>query len=108
MLNPADTAALQTLRRFLDETSFAYMSHRLIPGHDSIIWPDFARLHGALKQLNGIYRLLFTLLRQGHAADVVQQTAALGYLGVHSQLRGHQRAQVGDLNGMLQGILVIG
>jgi SAM-dependent methyltransferase len=69
VLNPADTAALQTLRRFLDETSFAYLSHRLIPGHDSIIWPDFPQLHGALKQLNGIYRLLFTLLRQGHAAD---------------------------------------
>jgi hypothetical protein len=69
VLSSTDTAALRTLRRFLDETSFAYLSHRLIPGHDSIIWPDFPQLHAALKQLNGIYRLLFTLLRQGHPAD---------------------------------------
>jgi SAM-dependent methyltransferase len=69
VLSTANPEALATLRRFLDETGFAYLSHRLIPGHDSILWPDFPVLHGALEQLNGIYRLLFTLLRQGHAAD---------------------------------------
>ncbi len=69
MLRHDDARALATVRRYLDDAGFAYMSYRLIPGHDSIVWPDFPVLHATLAQMSGIYRLLFTLLRQGHAAE---------------------------------------
>jgi SAM-dependent methyltransferase len=69
VLSAGDPAALRVTRRFLDETAYAYLSYRLIPGHETLVWPDFAQLHTALERLNGIYRLLFTLFRQGHAAE---------------------------------------
>ena len=69
MLSSTNRQALDLVRGYLDDAGFAYMSYRLIPGHDSIIWPDFPVLHATLAQMSDTYRLLFTLLRQGHAAE---------------------------------------
>ncbi len=44
-------------------------------------------------------------LRVHRLADVVQQPAALGVLGVYPQLGGYARAEVRDLNGMLEDVL---
>ncbi|HKP71564.1 MAG TPA: methyltransferase [Pyrinomonadaceae bacterium] len=69
MLKTDDPSAVAAIRDFLDEISFAYMSYRLIPYHDTLIFPEFRVLQESIKGLNSIYRLVFSLFRQGHVAD---------------------------------------
>jgi len=69
MLNSQDQQALTTIREFLDDLAYAYKNYRVIPGHDTLIFPDFAYLQNLLKNFNPVYRLIFTLFRQGHAAE---------------------------------------
>lgn len=77
MLNITDTSAVETIRRYFDEMDFAYMSYRIIPEHDTKIFPEFVALHQAIKPLYPIYRLLFTLFREGHPADGIVLRQAL-------------------------------
>lgn len=69
MLKTDDKAAIATIREFFDDLSFNYMSYRLIPHHDTLIFPEFALVQESIKGLNSIYRLVFSLFRQGHVAD---------------------------------------
>src|SRR5215831_13314043 len=69
MLKNDDASAIATIRDFLDDLAFNYMSYRLIPYHDSLIFPDFAVVQESIKRLNSIYRLVFSLFRQGHVAE---------------------------------------
>lgn len=69
MLRTDDASAVAVIRDFLDDLSFAYVSYRVVPDHDSRIFPDFRVLHESLKNLNGVYRFLFTVFRQGHSAE---------------------------------------
>ena len=43
----------------------------------------------------------------GHLADIVQQTGALGQLGIQAQLGGHRGGQVGHLAAVLQQVLSV-
>lgn len=69
MLRTDDPSAVAAIREFLDDLSFAYTSYRVVPDHDTRIFPDFRVLHDSLKNLNPIYRFLFSIFRQGHSAD---------------------------------------
>jgi len=65
----ADPSELKVIRHFFDELSYAYMCQRIVPRIEVEIFPDFASLQGTFKSLYPIYRLLFSLFWQGHAAD---------------------------------------
>jgi methylase of polypeptide subunit release factors len=69
MLKYDDHSALKIIRSYLDKMDFAYMSYRIIPEHDTKIFPEFSSLHSTLKHVFPIYRLLLTVFREGHAAD---------------------------------------
>lgn len=69
MLRTDDASAVAVIRDFLDDLSFAYMSYRVVPDHDSRVFPDFRVLHETLRSLSATYRFLFTVFRQGHSAD---------------------------------------
>lgn len=69
MLKTDDESAIEVIRNFLDDVSFNYMSYRLIPYHDTLIFPDFVVVQQSIKSLNSIYRFLFSLFRQGHVAE---------------------------------------
>jgi len=69
MLNVADRQALATVRAFLADAGYAYLSARFVPGHDSLVFAPFATLQDAFRGLSGPCRFLLSLLRQGHPVD---------------------------------------
>ncbi len=71
MLDTTDKQSLDVVRKFLDESSFSYMNYRQIPSSDHDIFPDFAQLHGSATGCSPIWRLFFTLFRQGHEAEEI-------------------------------------
>src|SRR5258708_3411543 len=100
MLNSQDSQALAAIREFFDGLAYAYKSHRMIPTQELGVFPPFSYLQGLFKNFNPIYRLVFTLFRQGHAAEerflrqaipsnVVDAMMAAGLLVKNS--RGHWR-----------------
>jgi SAM-dependent methyltransferase len=69
MLKSDDSSAVAVIRDFLNDLSFTYINYRLIPDHDTGVFPDFRVLQETLKGLNPVYRLLFSVFRQGHVAE---------------------------------------
>ena len=69
MLLSEPAAALNQLRSYLDEAAFTWASVRVVPGHESVIWPDFRLLQETLRGAGHPHRLLLSLLRQGQTAD---------------------------------------
>jgi methylase of polypeptide subunit release factors len=77
MLNTTDANKIQIIRDYLDHFCYGYINYRLIPGHDSVIFPEFSQLQSVLKGFSPLHRLLFSVLRQGHVADDKILRAAL-------------------------------
>jgi len=69
MLKSDDKTAVKEIRTFLDELCYGYLNYRLIPGNDTVIFPEFGQLQGILKGFSPLHRLIFSVFRQGHAAE---------------------------------------
>lgn len=68
-LQPTATAAIQTVASFLGECGFRHASTPGVLGSENVLFPDFDRLHRALSAASRFHRFLFSIFRQGHAAE---------------------------------------
>lgn len=70
LFGAADPDAVDTVRQFLSRVGYGYFMRKIAAHRPAIdLFPDFRQLQYTLEKLAGFYRLLFTLLWQGHAAD---------------------------------------
>ena len=61
----------------------------------------------ALGYVHSVFGMCHLSLLIGHLAYVMQQSRAFGLLGVESQFRCHNGAQVGGFTGMLEQVLAV-
>ena len=69
MLSSSDNSALAVIREYLEEIAYGYVNYRLVPDQDNHPFPPFDELQAKLKVQFPIYRLIFSLFRQGHVCD---------------------------------------